>query len=62
MCVMSCKKERGRMFVEERQEKLFGIFREKCKVVVFEMCDVFNVFGVIICVDFCQLEEEGLLI
>lgn len=58
---MCRKKERGRMFAEERQEKLLGILREKRKVAVSEMCDVFNVSGATIRADLRQLEEEGLL-
>ena len=49
------------MFAEERQEKLLGILREKRKVAVSEMCDVFNVSGATIRADLRQLEEEGLL-
>ncbi|MDU4311729.1 MAG: DeoR/GlpR family DNA-binding transcription regulator [Klebsiella michiganensis] len=49
------------MFAEERQEKLLSILREKRKVAVSEMCDVFNVSGATIRADLRQLEEEGLL-
>lgn len=49
------------MFAEERQEKLLGILREKRKVAVSEMCDVFNVSGATIRADLRQLEEEGKL-
>ncbi|WP_410254513.1 DeoR family transcriptional regulator [Klebsiella pneumoniae] len=44
-----------------REEKLLGILREKRKVAVSEMCDVFNVSGATIRADLRQLEEEGLL-
>ena len=43
------------MFAEERQEKLLGILREKRKVAVSEMCDVFIVSGATIRADLRQL-------
>lgn len=49
------------MFAEERQEKLLSILREKRKVAVSEMCEVFNVSGATIRADLRQLEEAGML-
>lgn len=49
------------MFAEERQEKLLSILREKRKVAVSEMCEVFNVSGATIRADLRQLEETGML-
>lgn len=47
------------MFVEERKEKILKILKEKNKVTVNELSDIFNISKVIIRKDLTQLENEG---
>lgn len=49
------------MFVEERKQKILNILKQKEKVSVNELSDLFSVSKVIIRKDLCQMEEENLL-
>ncbi|WP_418964551.1 DeoR/GlpR family DNA-binding transcription regulator, partial [Cetobacterium sp.] len=49
------------MFVEERKQKILNILKQKEKVSVNELSDLFSVSKVIIRKDLCQMESENLL-
>ena len=49
------------MFVEERKQKILNILKQKEKVSVNELSDLFSISKVIIRKDLCQMEEENLL-
>ena len=49
------------MFVEERKQSILNILKQKEKVSVNELSDLFSVSKVIIRKDLCQMEEENLL-
>lgn len=49
------------MFVEERKQNILNILKQKEKVSVNELSDLFSVSKVIIRKDLCQMEEENLL-
>ncbi|WP_432204343.1 DeoR/GlpR family DNA-binding transcription regulator [Cetobacterium somerae] len=49
------------MFVEERKQRILNILKQKEKVSVNELSNLFSVSKVIIRKDLCQMEEENLL-
>ncbi|MGL5176153.1 MAG: DeoR/GlpR family DNA-binding transcription regulator [Cetobacterium sp.] len=49
------------MFVEERKQRILNILKQKEKVSVNELSDLFSVSKVIIRKDLCNMEEENLL-
>lgn len=49
------------MFVEERKQSILNILKQKEKVSVNELSDLFSVSKVIIRKDLCQMEDENLL-
>ncbi|MGL5355973.1 MAG: DeoR/GlpR family DNA-binding transcription regulator [Cetobacterium sp.] len=50
------------MFVEERKQKILNILKQKEKVSVNELSNLFSLSKVIIRKDLCNMEEENLLI
>ncbi|MEG0069344.1 DeoR/GlpR family DNA-binding transcription regulator [Cetobacterium sp.] len=49
------------MFVEERKQKILNILKQKEKVNVNELSELFSISKVIVRKDLCQMEEDGLL-
>lgn len=49
------------MFVEERKQRILNILKQKEKVNVNELSDIFSVSKVIVRKDLCQMENDGLL-